>query len=367
VWKDGKIINLGTFGGTYSAAASIGDRGQVAGFALNSIPDPFSIIGSLFFGSPNSTQTRAFLWENGKKRDLGTLGGPDAMIFSSGFFNKRGQVAGVSYTNSTPGPTGFPFLDPFLWDGSRMIDLGSLGGTFGFGFALNNRGQVVGSSDLEGDLAAHPFFWDRGVMIDIGTFGGNFGEADSLNDAGEVVGGSYLPGDEIQHAFLWKYGNITDLGVIPGDRCSHAYSINSKRQVVGLSGQCGFGIHAFLWENGETIDLNDLIVPKSDVTLAEAWLITDNGEIEIDGLPPGCDSGDECGHPYLLVPNGECDDDCEARINIRRNSVSASPQIVSGGRLMIHTNPPALLVERLRNQIRRRLHLQGQSTTIEPD
>jgi len=72
------------------------------------------------------------------------------MIFSTGFLNKRGQVAGVSYTNSTPGPTGFPTLDPFLWDGRKMIDLGSLGGTFGSGLALNGRGQVAGYSDLAG-------------------------------------------------------------------------------------------------------------------------------------------------------------------------------------------------------------------------
>jgi probable HAF family extracellular repeat protein len=363
LWKNGTIINLGTFGGTYSAAASIGDRGQVAGFALNSVPDPYSIFGALFLGSPNSTQTRAFIWQSGRKQDLGTLGGPDAMIFSTGFMNQRGQVVGVSYTNSTPGPTGFPALDPFLWDGTKMIDLGSLGGTFGFGFALNGRGQVVGFSDLEGDVVAHPFFWDRGEMTDIGTFGGSFGEADSLNDAGEVVGGSYFAGDEIQHAFLWKHGSLKDLGVIPGNRCSHAYSINSRGQVVGLSGQCGFGIHAFLWEQGEMVDLNNLVFPKSDVTLVEAWLITDNGEIEIDGLPPGCDNGDVCGHPYLLVPNGECNDECEADTATRQNKLAAAPQIVSGGTPAIRTTSTPRAIERVRAKIRQRLHMAGQSAT----
>src|SRR4029077_6904428 len=251
---------------------------------------------------------------------------------------------------------------PFLWNGRTMIDLGSLGGTFGFGYALNRRGQVVGFSDLEGDLVAHPFLWDRGVMTDVGTFGGSFGEADALNDAGEVVGGSYFPGDEIQHAFLWKHGMLKDLGVIPGNRCSHAYSINSRGQVIGLSGQCGFGIHAFLWEHGEMVDLNDLVSPNSDVTLVEAWVITDNGEIGIDGLPPGCDNGDVCGHPYLLVPNGECDDDCEGRIATRQNNTAGSPQIASRRNPAIRTTAPAGAIERLRAQIRKRLHLQGQST-----
>jgi probable HAF family extracellular repeat protein len=362
VWNNGRIINLGTFGGNESCAASINNSGQVAGFALNAVPDSYSIIGDLFFGSPNSTQTRAFLWENGKKRDLGTLGGPDAMIFSTGFMNDRGQVAGVSYTNSTPGPTGFPTLDPFLWNGAKMIDLGSLGGTFGFGYALNRRGQVVGSSDLEGDLVAHPFFWDRGVMTDIGTFGGSFGDAFSVNDGGEVVGGANLP-DESRHAFLWKNGSLKDLGVLPGDQCSGAWSINSQGQVVGVSGVCHSEVHrAFLWEHGEMVDLKDLIFPRSDVILVEPNVVADNGEIGINGLPPGCNNINECGHAYLLIPNGECDDDCEGRITARQNNIAGSPQIAPRRNLAIRTTAPAGAIERLRAQIRKQLHPQGRST-----
>ena len=43
-----------------------------------------------------------------------------------------------------------------------MIDLGSLGGTFGLPNALNNRGQVVGQSNLPGDQPGNfdPFLWD---------------------------------------------------------------------------------------------------------------------------------------------------------------------------------------------------------------
>ena len=42
VWKDGNIINLGTFGGTQSSAYMMNNRGQVIGSALNDVPDPFS-------------------------------------------------------------------------------------------------------------------------------------------------------------------------------------------------------------------------------------------------------------------------------------------------------------------------------------
>jgi probable HAF family extracellular repeat protein len=148
LWKDGKIINLGTFGGYESGSSSVNSRGQVTGFATNTIPDPFSLFYLTFYGLSNGTQTRAFLWdERNGMQDIGTLGGPDAV---SVFINDRGQIAGASYTNDIPNPTtGIPTDDPFLWENGTMTDLGSLGGTFGYegdGVGLNNRGQVVGYS-----------------------------------------------------------------------------------------------------------------------------------------------------------------------------------------------------------------------------
>ena len=125
LWENGKIRNLGTLGGMSSFAGSINDRGQIMGVSLNAIPDPFSILG---LGSMTTlTQTRGFLWDHGKMRDLGTLGGPDSFAI---FLNERGQVAGMSYTSDNPDPnTGFPRLDPFLWEAGTMKDLGNFGGT----------------------------------------------------------------------------------------------------------------------------------------------------------------------------------------------------------------------------------------------
>jgi probable HAF family extracellular repeat protein len=122
LWRDGEPIDLGTFGGHESFSLEVNDRGQVVGTATNAIADPLSILGW-------GTQTRAFLWENGVMQDLGTLGGPDAAFPG---INDRGQIVGLSYTNSTPNPvTGLPTTDPFLWEKGKMIDLGTLGAPSG--------------------------------------------------------------------------------------------------------------------------------------------------------------------------------------------------------------------------------------------
>lgn len=319
IWKDGELLDLGTFGGNDASASSINNRGQVAGFALNDIPDPFSLFGFFFNGSSNSTQTRAFLWENGKMKDLGTLGGPDAQAFP-GNINERGQVPGASYTNDILSPLGLPTVHPFLWDGRKMIDMGSLGGDFAFPVALTNHAEAIGISFLADDVSQHGFLWSNGVMHDLGTLGGTIGEANAINEKGDVVGDAYFPGDAVRHALLWRNGSRKDLGVLPGDICSAAWWINSQGQVIGNSGQCGFGIRSFIWENGEMANLNDLVTPKSDVVLDDAIMIADNGDIAINGRPAGCDDHEICGHPYLLIPIGDCDDDLSTKITAQQSS-----------------------------------------------
>ncbi len=323
VWKDGEATRLGTLGGSFSFGNAMNNFGQVVGLALNTIPDPFSFLGL-------GTETRAFLWNNGVMRDLGTLGGPDGWAAS---INDFGQVAGWAYTNFTLNPvTGTPTQHPFLWTNGTMHDLGTLGGTLGVvgslagsgsGGGLNNRGQVIGTMNLVGDLTRHPFLWDRGVLTDLGTLGGANGEAYWINDAGEIVGRADITASKNHHAVLWKNGKATDLGVAAGWPCSTAIDINQAGQVIIDTGICGVGGGpGLLWENGgPSVDLNTLVEPGSNITVGDVNYINDRGEIAATGVLP---NGDQ--HAILLVPDGDCDGDPGCRLRANQNNAAAGQQ-----------------------------------------
>jgi len=334
--KGGNIMDLGTLpeGGYESSAHSVNSRGQVAGWALNTTSDPYSLaVFSTFYDNYEPVypyQTRAFLWENGVMQDLGTLtkDGTDAMAFA---INEAGQIIGISYTNSTPNQVAtrcsgaiqslMPTQEPFLWENGKMISLKSLGGTCGFPHDINSHGQVVGASDLLGDQVMHPFLWTKAkgmldLLKDSTTFTGVWGIAMKMNEFGEVVGWANLAGDTQTDAFFWD-GTVHDLGNTNG--CAHAWWINTQGQVIGHwgayvggstpylgDGDCETG--SFLWENGgPMVDLATLVSSDSGISVGNgAFDINNRGEIA--GL--GTDANGKT-HAILLIPCDENHPDLE--------------------------------------------------------
>jgi probable HAF family extracellular repeat protein len=217
-----------------------------------------------------------------------------------------------------------------------MTDLGTLGGTLGLATLLNNRGDVVGTSNLAGDQTSHPFLWRDGKLVDLftSTIGGNPTTANQLSESGEIVGGAAFPNRPFD-AYLWRNGVAIDLGTLTGDCFSEAVALNSIGQVVGYSQACDLGsARSFLWENGSMVNLNALVRPNADLQLVETIAINDQGEIAGDG-DPGCRNDVLCGHAYVLIPCDESHPGVEgcdySLVDATATAPSAEPRYVPSG------------------------------------
>jgi probable HAF family extracellular repeat protein len=174
--------------------------------ALNATPEDPDLAVVMYFEVPPATQVRAFLWQNGSIRELGTLGGNDANPLE---VNERGQIAGYSYTNSTPNDsTGLPTMDPFLWQHGTMTDLGVVAPCRNStANDINSGGQVVGGlgrcTDNSDDLTFFSaFLWEPGKpIVDLNTLVSppsdlHLTDAAFINERGEVAGVGVLPNGE---------------------------------------------------------------------------------------------------------------------------------------------------------------------------
>lgn len=202
-----EIIDLGTLGGSESTAYGINEYGQIVGGAETA-----------------SSQTRAFIWEDGVMSDLGTLGGNMSEAFG---LNDNGQIVGRSVNAS--GRT-----HAFLREDSVMYDLGTLGGTESKAQAINNAGQIVGSSKISSGYW-RAMIYESGVMSQLPKFAGTESWASAINSSGQSVGGCNVSGGSPWHACLWENNTIIDLGTLPGTSKSSATGINDDGQIVGQS------------------------------------------------------------------------------------------------------------------------------------
>ncbi|HEX8982646.1 MAG TPA: hypothetical protein VF792_07750 [Ktedonobacterales bacterium] len=172
-------------------------------------------------------------------------------------------IAGLVKTTKAHGASAVPAY--------TVTDMGTLGGSLAFAFAVNTHAQATGISTLAGDQVVHSFLWQNGTMTDLGTLGGSYVQANSINDSAQIVGGAYLSGDASYHAFLWQQGTMTDLGTLGGPN-SLAWWVNTAGQVVGDSITASGDDHAFLWDHGVMHDLGTLGGASS-----VAFGIDDNG------------------------------------------------------------------------------------------
>jgi probable HAF family extracellular repeat protein len=268
---------------------------------------------------------------------LPTLGGTNG---SANSINNAGQIAGMAEnatTDSTCPATGAQKLqfEPVVWVNGQIQELPTVAGDpDGAAFAINDSGQVVGASgncttfntiSLVNLLPLHALLWEKGTVVDLGSLGGTGHgdgiEAVNLNNKGQVVGNSDLPGDTNFHGFLWTQGTgMQDLGTLSGDVNSLAIGINDAGDLVGVSLDAKFNPRAFFWRNGVMTDLNTLVPAGSSLALITGCSINSQGQI----IGIAVDSTGAF-HGYLATPsNGEASESISAT-----SQSTSSPMVLS--------------------------------------
>ncbi|RZA34696.1 MAG: DUF3466 family protein [Lysobacteraceae bacterium] len=258
IWDGAALINLGLGANSYGYA--INSRGDIAGALNGSYGQPFVYTsGAMRHAGPvlDEFQTgrasglndmghvageyatwggdqHAWMDLNGTVHMLGTLRGGDTWAVATAI-NNRGQVVGSSTYEGADSPwTG----QAFLYQNGTMHDLGSLGGFDSWASDINDAGQVVGWSTDETEDRV-PFIYADGSMRHLGAFDGYvaFGEAKAINNAGMVIGWAQYSWSEATDAFLYLDGKMTNLNRLvegaDGWTVVEAYDINDAQQILG--------------------------------------------------------------------------------------------------------------------------------------
>lgn len=184
--KAAGMFDIGNLGGEDAQALAINDAGLVTGYSETAVT-----------GKTGSTETHAFLAEvadSGKVSsliDLGTLGGSHS--YGTGI-SEKGHVVGYSTLN----PNGN--FHAFLYENGKMADLGSLdrsGSKSDQSFALgvNSTGHAVGYAFLPLEAGAQQvgFIFRAGAMQDLNNLIGDAAKryliymANAINDEGQIA------------------------------------------------------------------------------------------------------------------------------------------------------------------------------------
>lgn len=122
-------------------------------------------------------------------------------------------------------------------------------GTSGVARAINNQGQIVGSSSIAG-VGVHATLWSGSTSTDLGSLGPNGSAARAINGNGQVVGYSALASTFLT-ATAWDTGTGAMRGLTPAIR-SNAKSINTLGKMAGYTTAANGSSLATVWSGSST-------------------------------------------------------------------------------------------------------------------
>jgi probable HAF family extracellular repeat protein len=190
-----------------------------------------------------------------------------------------------------------------------VTDLGTLGGSYSYGYGINNAGVVSGGAATQAQtdgVSQTAFLWDRGHFFNLGTLGG-IACPDCSSEAGgpNAKGESPILSETSEPAYMgedfcgfgthrqclgaiWKNEKMTALSTLRGGQNGQAYWTNDRGQVVGFA------------ENG-TIDPTCASSVPFQVLRFEAVIWGPNGDVhELHPL-----QGDTVGFAFGINDKGQ--------------------------------------------------------------
>lgn len=244
VWHGGEMTDLGRGTNTpgNSCALAVNDGGLVAGRASTGelvlwrggVAMPLGFRGDV--GGMNGSglvvgarveggSTRAFAWRDGVATDLGGAGSSEAHAV-----NERGQVVGMANGRA------------FLYEDGAMRSLGTLGGNHSVARGINSGGDVVGQAANE--FGQPTPFIHRGAMQALP--GPSYSSALGISASGRVIGSG-----EGVYGYVIIGGSVSLLGELPavvarGWRKLEPRAINDRGWIVGTAESAEGDLRAFL-------------------------------------------------------------------------------------------------------------------------
>jgi probable HAF family extracellular repeat protein len=199
------------------------------------------IVGYFFQDTPPSNN--GFLYQNGA---FTTIEAPGSLALSAAIgINDRGQIVGESDLGGS-GARGF------LYSNGAFDTINVPGSFTTSANGINNRDQIVGTYVIDASnpvqIPALGFLYADGVFSTIAVPGSAATKVNGINDSGQIVG-TFTNDFRSTHGFFDDKGVFTTIDV-PGRFFTVAAGINNRGQIVGsFSDASGFA-HGFLYAYG---------------------------------------------------------------------------------------------------------------------
>ena len=191
LWDNGKMTDLGNFGGATSGVWDVNNKGQVVGLAY----------------LPGDLMWHGFFW-NGVLVDTGSLGGRGAYL---GWVNESGVAVGGSFLADEQ------TVHTTLWSKGTLTDIGAVGqDTCAQAYAINSSQQAVGESAPSCSVwpfGGRAFLWENGgPMVDLNALIENPSDLHVyyplyITDSGQIIGAATLPGGNVRLVVLIPDGD----------------------------------------------------------------------------------------------------------------------------------------------------------------